>query len=146
MRDFLYPAKFAADKASGGFTVTFRDLPEAITQGDDLADALAQAADCLDEAIAGRLVRIDDIPIASKPAKGEYLIAVPPLTAAKAGLQLAMWTAGVSIVQLAKRLCCDEKEIRRMLDPKHQTKIASIHRALKSLGQVLSISVFSDAA
>ena len=146
MRDFRYPSKFAADKVYGGFTVTFRDLPEAITQGDDLAAALSQAADCLDEAIAGRLARLDGIPAASKPAKGEYLIAVPPLMAAKAALQLAMSAAGVSNVELAKRIGCDEKEVRRMLDPKHQTKIASIHRALRSLGQALSISVISDAA
>lgn len=34
--------------------VTFPDLPEAITQGDDAREALAEAADALEETIAGR--------------------------------------------------------------------------------------------
>jgi predicted RNase H-like HicB family nuclease len=55
MNHFAYPARFVADTTDGGFVVTFVDLPEAITQGDDLEDALHQAADCLEEAIAGRL-------------------------------------------------------------------------------------------
>ncbi len=145
MRDFVYPAKLTAEKV-GGFSVTFQDLPEAITQGEDLADAHEQASDCLDEAIAGRLTRIDGIPAASKTRKGEYLIAVPPLVAAKAALYLAMRDANLSNVQFAKRLGCDEKEVRRMLDPKHQTKTATIHRALRLFGQALSIGVISNAA
>jgi antitoxin HicB len=41
----LYPSHFAPDE-SGGFVVTFRDIPEAITQGDteDEAREMAQAA------------------------------------------------------------------------------------------------------
>lgn len=31
----------------GGFVVTCRDLPQLITQGEDVADALAQAADAM---------------------------------------------------------------------------------------------------
>ena len=37
--------------------MTFEDLPEAITQGETIAEALAEAADALEEAIAGRLRR-----------------------------------------------------------------------------------------
>jgi predicted RNase H-like HicB family nuclease len=50
----FYPAALIPEKR-GGFRVHFPDLPEAITSGDDRAEALAQAADCLDEAIAGRI-------------------------------------------------------------------------------------------
>ena len=35
-------------------TGSFRDLPECLTSGVDEADALAQAQDALEEAIAGR--------------------------------------------------------------------------------------------
>lgn len=66
MQSFSCPAKFSPE-AKGAFTVTFPDLPEAITSGADLADALAQAADCLQEALAGRIVRREDIPAPSKP-------------------------------------------------------------------------------
>ncbi len=40
MNHFAYPATLVPDIEDGGFVVTFVDLPEAITQGDDLADAL----------------------------------------------------------------------------------------------------------
>ena len=40
------PAVFAPDEG-GGFVVTFRDIPEAITQGDTLEEARAEAADAL---------------------------------------------------------------------------------------------------
>ncbi|HHQ41620.1 MAG TPA: type II toxin-antitoxin system HicB family antitoxin, partial [Chromatiales bacterium] len=53
MYRFAYPARLTPDKQDGGYVVTFRDVPEAITQGDDLEGALREAADCLEEAIAG---------------------------------------------------------------------------------------------
>ena len=40
------------DKDDGGYAVTCRDLPEAITHGETIAQALIEAADCLEEAIA----------------------------------------------------------------------------------------------
>ena len=54
MRQFTYAVKFTPDK-SGGYVVTCRDLPEAITQAETIEDALIEAADCLEEAIAARV-------------------------------------------------------------------------------------------
>ena len=48
MRSFVYPAMLTPDEQDGGFVVTFPDVPEAITQGEDVSDALQQAADCLE--------------------------------------------------------------------------------------------------
>jgi hypothetical protein len=48
---FTYPARIKADPA-GRFLVTFRDLPEALTDGASLAEARREAADCLATAIA----------------------------------------------------------------------------------------------
>lgn len=39
--------KLTPDKDDGGYVVTCRDLPEAITQGDTREEALSEAADCL---------------------------------------------------------------------------------------------------
>lgn len=55
MRPFTYAVKLTPDKSEGGYVVAFRDLPEAITQADTIDEALAEAADCLEEAIAGRI-------------------------------------------------------------------------------------------
>ena len=62
MRSFVYPANLSPEKG-GGFTVQFPDLPEAITSGKDRADARLQAADCLEEAIAGRIADGLGVPV-----------------------------------------------------------------------------------
>ena len=77
MQSFVYPVKLTADKEDGGFVVTFRDLPEAISQGENIKDALSEAVDCLEEAIANRIVMDLSIPIPSNCKKGEYLIFLP---------------------------------------------------------------------
>ena len=43
-------------------------------------------------------------------------IPVPALTAAKAALYLTLRETGISKSELAARLGCDEKEVRRLLD------------------------------
>jgi antitoxin HicB len=53
-----YPVTLTPDETDGGFVVTFVDFPEAITQGETVEEALVEAADALDEAIAGRLWEI----------------------------------------------------------------------------------------
>jgi predicted RNase H-like HicB family nuclease len=46
-----YPAALTPDPDSG-FTVTFRDVPEAITEGDLREEALLRAEDALESALA----------------------------------------------------------------------------------------------
>jgi len=141
VRTFLYPAKFEHGDRSGVVVITFRDIPEAITQGKQVEDALWQAADCLEEAIAGRIADGREIPKASRAASGERLIPVPAPMAAKAALYLAMKEAAIANIELARRLGCDEKEVRRMLDPRHPTKLPRIQEALDVLGKRLVVSV-----
>ncbi|WP_374015223.1 type II toxin-antitoxin system HicB family antitoxin [Massilia sp. BJB1822] len=40
-----YPARFEPDPEAGGYVVTFRDIPESLTQGDDDAEAMEMAED-----------------------------------------------------------------------------------------------------
>lgn len=141
MRTFVYPARFEQGNKPGVVVITFRDVPEAITQGDGEKDALWQAADCLEEAIAGRIADGRDIPTASAPARGERPIPVPAPMAAKAALYLAMREAATTNVQLARKLGCDEKEVRRMLDPRHPTKLPRIKEALEVRGKRLIVGV-----
>lgn len=49
-RRFAYPALLEPG-GNGGFVVTFPDVPEATTQGTNVPDALAQAADALATAL-----------------------------------------------------------------------------------------------
>lgn len=144
--DFAYPVTLTADEVDGGFVVTFRDVPEAITQGDDTADALTQAADALEEAVAGRLRRGDPIPEPSAPGPGQAVVPVPALTAAKAALYLALQEAGINKSDLATRLGCDEKEVRRLLDPKHPSRLSGIQKALAALGKGIAVRLVDEAA
>jgi antitoxin HicB len=52
---FSFPATLTPDLDDGGYVVTFRDLPEAITQDDSVELALQKAFDCIEEAIAARI-------------------------------------------------------------------------------------------
>ncbi len=141
MRTFSYPAKLERGEKPGILIVTFRDIPEAITQGHGEKNAVVQAMDCLEEAIAGRIAEGLEIPLASKAAKGERLIPLPAPMAAKAALKLGMIEAGITNTQLARRIGCDEKEVRRMLNPRHATKLSRIREALEGLGLRLVVSV-----
>lgn len=144
-RYFDYPATLtpASNFAPGetGFVVRFADLPEAITQGEDEADAISQATDALDEAIAARMKRGDDIPSPSAVLAGQHLIPVPALTATKAALYLAMRQQHISKVALAGMLQANEKEVRRLLDPHHGSKLPAIEGALLKVGKRLRIVV-----
>jgi antitoxin HicB len=55
--------------------------------------------------------------------------------ALKAAVYLAVRDAGISNSELARRLHLDEKEARRILDPRHPTKLPRIEAALAVLGR-----------
>lgn len=143
MRSFAYPVKLHT--AADGITVRFPDLPEAITSGKNRADALSQASDCLEEAIAARIADGLEIPEPSAPKARRPVITLPASMAAKAALYLAIKETGASNAKLARSLGYDEREIRRMLDPRHPTRLARIQRVLEALGKRLLISM-DDAA
>jgi len=146
VHEFAYPVMLTPDEIGGGFVVTFRDLPEAITQGEDTANALEEAADALEEAIAGRIRRGDPIPRPSTTDASQLQVPVPALTAAKAALYLALRETGISKSELAARLGCDEKEVRRLLDPRHPSKLPRIEKALSALGKSLAVRLVDEAA
>jgi antitoxin HicB len=140
MTQYSYPAKFARD-SEGFLQVRFRDLPEAITFGADKHDAIGQAADCLEEAIAGRIAGRQELPQPSPLRRGETPIPLPANMAAKAALYLAMRQAGMKKSVLAKLLGVDEKEVRRMLDPRQPTELPRVQEALRVFSKTLVVSV-----
>jgi len=142
--NFVYPVTLTPDPG-GGFVVTFPDWPEAITQGETRDQALAEAADCLEEAVAARIDDRGEIPLPSSPRSDEATVAVPIATALKAALYLAVREAGIGTSELARRLDVHEKEARRLLDPRHGSKAAALERALLAMGRRLAIEVQAAA-
>lgn len=125
----------------GGFVVTCRDLPQLITQGEDVADALAEAVDAMDEVFAAYMQGKLDFPSPGKARRREYLVSPPVETVAKAALYSAMREAQVTNVELAQRLGVDEKEVRRLLDPHYASKLPRIAQAVAALGKRLVIGL-----
>jgi antitoxin HicB len=139
-----YPASLLPEEDGNGFHVRFPDLPEALTGGVDLEDTLVQAADCLAEAIAGRIARGDRIPAPPKLKRGQHAVSVPLYLAPKLALYLAMREGGMPNTELARRLGVSETVVRRMLDPKHNTRPERIQAALAALGKRIVVR-FEDA-
>lgn len=140
MKAFVYYAQFEPGDEHG-IVVSFPDVPEAITQGEDEADAFAQAEEALGLALLTYPARNMALP---KPkARGAKLvaIAVAPETAAKLAVIEAVREAGISKSEFARRIGKDEKEARRILDPRHPTKLATLTTALRTLGQRLVIGI-----
>ena len=140
MKRFQYPVLLTPAE-EGGYVVTCRDLPPLITQGEDEQDALAQAADAMDEVFATYMIEGIEFPEPSKARRRERLVAPPAETEAKAALFVAMREAGISKMQLAKQLGVDEKEVRRLLDPHYGSKLPRIAEAISVLGQRLVIGL-----
>ena len=137
---FSYAAKFTADK-DGGYVVTFRDVPEAITQGDTIEECREQAAGALQAAIETYIERRMPIPPPSDKKRYEYVISLPMRTALKVAVYMGMLELRMNNVALAKRMHVNEKEVRRMLDPKHPTKADTLEQALAALGKKVEIRV-----
>ena len=140
MKAYAYRAQFEVGKRRGNVVVTFPDVPEAITQGRGPVDARAMA-EALGLVLLNYLERGEDLP---KPrAKGRSLveISVAPDVAAKLAVLEAFAAAGISKTELARRIGKDEKEVRRILDPTHPTKLPAITAALRALGKRLVVGV-----
>lgn len=135
-----YPAKFE-EAEEGGYVVTFRDIPEAVTQGDTEAEAMEMAEDVL---ISSMDFYIDDrrpVPAPSKQLKGERLVELPLSVATKVLLLNEMIKSGVSNAELARRLHTRPQDVQRIVTLKHSTKIDTLDAALRALGKHLKISV-----
>lgn len=141
----VYAATLTPDEEDGGFVVTFRDIPEAITQGRAVEDALRNAADALTVALDGYIEAGWTFPRPSSAHAGEHIVTLPALVAAKLELYRRMCETGTTRVALARMLGIDERAVRRLLAYKHRSHIGQIEAALAKLGKRLEISV-RDAA
>ena len=134
-----YPARF--EEQDGEMLVTFRDIERAITSGDGEVDALEQARDCLAEAVAGLLTEGEPIPGPSRARRGERLIPLDPVVAAKAMLSDAMRAAQVTQTELARRLDIDTRAVQRLLDPRHTSRMGALIGALSRLGVLAAFTM-----
>jgi len=136
-----YPAHFEPDTKDGGFVITFRDIPEAITQGDTEEEALAMAADALLASMDFYFEDSRPVPPPSKAKRGERLISLPASVSSKVLLLNEMLAQKVTPSELARRLDTTRQEVNRLIDLGHATKVDRIEEALGALGKSLELSL-----
>jgi antitoxin HicB len=138
--NFGYPADLKPQD-DGSVVVTFASVPGAVSDGDSGSEALAEAADCLIAALRGYIELKRDIPAPARPRRGQPVVILPPLVAAKLALYQAMREAGLTRVALGQRMGLSEAAIRRLLDLDHRSHIGQVDAALAALGKRLLVEV-----
>ena len=140
MNVYAYPSKIVRAR-EGGWLITFRDFPEGHSQAEEAQDVIDIAEGLLQACVEVRLLDGIEVPEPSAARAGEVVVGVPLETATKAALFSAVAATGDSRLALAKALRMDEKEVRRMLDPRHSSKLPRLARVLKALGKELRVTM-----
>ena len=104
MRTFTYPAIFEPGERPGVIVITFPDVPEVISQGDNETDAHEMGRDALGVALLSILAMGRPLPKASTPRPGQVALTADPAMAAKIAVLEAFQDAGITQTELAKRL------------------------------------------
>jgi antitoxin HicB len=140
-----YPVKLEADD-NGTILVTFPDVPEAITFGENGQDALRRAAEALEAALSIYMDKRLDIPKPSRPrTRRTSVVGLSPLSEAKVALYLAMRAKGLRKADLARRLGWHKSQVDRLLDLNHASRLEQLQAAFAALNKRLAIAI-RDAA
>ncbi len=125
----------------GGFVLTFPDVPEAITQGEDEDEALLYAVDALETALSFYVDDRKPLPAPSKPKKGQHTVRPSALECAKLGVYQAMTEQGVRKAELARRLGWHMPQVDRLFDLRHASRMDQIEQAARVLGLSIEVRV-----
>lgn len=138
--NLIYPVsiKIYPNGQVGAF---FPDVPEAISSGTTEAMALDNAQDALVVALSGYLDDSRVLPVPSKAKRGQRVIAVPPRVAIKLAIHDTMRQLKITQTQLGDRLGIDARQVRRILDIDHESKLSHLELALAALGLRMDVSV-----
>ena len=139
-----YPLILTPDQ-NGTIIAQAVDVPGALTVGRDEADAVVQAADALITLFVYLIAEGEPIPRPSRPKRGQPCAVLPPLVVAKLAVYQAMRETGLTQTALAEKLGCDPRQVRRLLDLDHRSRLDQIEAALSMLGKRLVLEV-RDAA
>ena len=134
-----YPAKFSQE--DGAYIVTFRDVPESITQGGNFEEAMFLAEDVLICGLEFYFENDKPIPLPSEPQADEIMVYLSDIVYVKALLHNARLETEMSKAELARFMDVRPPEMQRILDQSHNTKLDTISRMLSKLGRPLKLSI-----
>ena len=136
---FDYPVVLTPDE--GSVLVTFPDVPEAITFGEDTDEALLHAVDALETALSFYVEARKPLPLPSKARRGQRTVRPSALECAKLGVYQAMTEQGIKKAELARRLGWHVPQVDRLFDLKHASRFDQIEAAARALGRHVEVSV-----
>jgi antitoxin HicB len=141
MNESEYSVTLAPDD-NNTLLVTCGDLPEVTSFGATREEALANAALAIEEALAARMARQEELPIPERKP-GLPMARLSVQISLKAALYRAMLRQGVSKAELARRMAAHGPQVDRLLDPRHKSRLDIMETALHHLGihPVLHVSI-----
>jgi len=142
--NMAYPVTFKT-YANGQVGAFFADVPEAMTAGAGETEALDRAQDALVVALSGYLDDGRPLPVPGKAKRGQTVVCLPPRVALKLAIHEAMRELAMTQAQLGERLGVDGRQVRRILDLDHESKLSQLEAALAVLGLRVAVSVSKSA-
>ena len=136
---FNYPV-IIEEQPEGGYIITFPDIPEAITQGEDMDEALLYAVDALETALSFYVEARKPLPIPS-PANGRPTVSPSTLECAKLGIYKEMVDQGLKKADLARKLGWHMPQVDRLFDLKHASRLEQLEAAARAMGRHIEINV-----
>ncbi|MDK6202311.1 type II toxin-antitoxin system HicB family antitoxin [Oligella urethralis] len=134
-----YPFVLTPD--APGFTVTFPDLPEAITYGETKEEAIDLAYDCLVTALDFYFDDMRAVPEPSKVKDEQYAVMLPVSVTVKVKLLNEMTKQRIKQADLARLMNLSPTQVNRMVNLHRATKVDTLDRAFKALGKTLEFEV-----
>ena len=138
--DFIFPARVEPND-EGGFIISFRDIPEALTEATSEENVDRMAADALITAMDFYFEDHRAVPLPSSPQPGEISVELPLSVIAKVLLLNEIIAQKIRPADLARRMGIPRQEMTRIMDLKHTTKIDTLSAAFKALGKKLRFSL-----
>ena len=120
--------------------VSFPDVPEALTEGETVEDAMREAVDCLVAALGGYVQAGQPIPVPSE-RQSASLVGLPALVAAKVALYQTMLGQPEGKAGVAERIGLTESALERLVDLDQRSPIGQVEDALHALGLDLRVEV-----
>ncbi|MCM1128966.1 MAG: type II toxin-antitoxin system HicB family antitoxin [Alistipes senegalensis] len=135
-----YPVKLTPDD-NGTVLIEMPDIPEVTSVGDNEEEALLNVREALECAIQIYFDERRQIPLPSKPDKGQKTVCLPALETSKVLLWNEMFNQKIRKAELARRLNVHQPQIDRLFSLKHASKIEFVEKALLAIGKQLSVSI-----
>lgn len=133
-----YPVVLTPDD-NDTILLTCPDIPEVAAIGADEDEALLNAVDAVEDAIADRIARREPVPSPSRVSS--HSVALRTLPALKVAIYHSMIADAVGKAELARRLAWHLPQVDRILDIGHASRMDQIEAALAALGRRVEVEV-----